>query len=196
MKKRFYDRETAPLAFHNLIKYVWLPLFVVRNLVSLFTNNGQLSNSLIVVTLISVGLAAIAFFGFLEWSPVGWRFFWLFVAAITVGNALGMLYSIFTEEYAAATGHLTALIIYAVISIPVFFYYRRRKPLFFPNMQPTATEEDVASGCNLTEAKSFDLDSDTVPQARFCRHCGVEISPDAEFCHRCGTKVVHVEQTE
>ncbi len=59
--------------------------------------------------------------------------------------------------------------------------------------EPTGSQNDDVDSA---KAMSDNADLLDILQARFCRHCGVEIAPNAEFCHRCGTKVIHVEQAE
>ncbi|MBR2782767.1 MAG: hypothetical protein IKD93_01030 [Firmicutes bacterium] len=105
--KVYYDRATTPLGFHYFINYFWLPLFVIRNLGTLFFSEIQFSYYAIATSLVTVVLAIIAFFGFIDWSSIGWRFFRLLVFAIVLGNLLGMILSIvYSDDYTVVSYYL------------------------------------------------------------------------------------------
>ena len=201
MKDLYYDRETTPLAYHNFIRFFWLPLNIITGIGSLFLRSyGSLSILLIAL----LALIVISFVGFLSWESYGWKSFRILIFATIGIGIVGSISWIFLgvlDGYDDEIGYglgfgLTYLLFGLAFGIPTLIYYKRRKPLFFPDMQPPVKEEFIYSYVDPDLEETESNKTKVMSRARFCRHCGVEIAPDAEFCHRCGTKVVHIEQPE
>ena len=207
----YYDRSTTPLLFHNFIRFFWLPLSVITNIGTLsiqpYLYETEGSGIGVIADLAMIVLAIISFIGFLNWESYGWKCFRIMIFTMLgigiVGVVLWTVLAFLTgDSYDYEIGYnlgysFSYLIVGLAFGIPTLRYYKRRKPLFFPEMQPPVTEEMVVSYVDPSLTQNIETNNTyPTPKAHFCRHCGVEIAPDAEFCHRCGTKVIHVQHAE
>ncbi|MBR5430622.1 MAG: zinc ribbon domain-containing protein [Firmicutes bacterium] len=206
MKEFYYDRETTPLAFHNFIRFFWLPLNIITGIGSLFLrpylNTLGSLNILLVALLV---LTVISFVGFLNWESYGWKSFRILIFSMigigTLGSISWIIIGVldgYNEEIGYGLGYcFTYLLFGLAFGIPTLIYYKRRKPLFYPDMQPPVKEEFIVSYVDPALTKETESKrTKAMPLARFCRHCGRELEYDAMFCPRCGTKVVHVGPEE
>jgi hypothetical protein len=62
----------------------------------------------------------------------------------------------------------------------VWFKYAENKGL---NPHKSAWSDYAEKG------KKSENENKTLPQVRFCRKCGSEISPKSRFCERCGKRI-------
>lgn len=187
--KMYYDRNTAPLTFHNFVRYASLPWTFLVNLAEMFLLSQtmyhrsqiyQFSMLLYVAMLILIG---VCFWGFLKWKPCGWYAIMAMLALNVVFSLLSIqFYATYApnEPNSAGPGLFVALIRGTLVGI----YYYKRKPLFFEDMQ-SPEQEMVAED-----------PADRVSAARFCRRCGATLLPGSEFCNHCGTRVIHLEEDD
>lgn len=138
---KYTDRYTAPLLFHKLMNYLFLPLtflFAVERLVMehaiLFSGNwiAAVDACSVVVTLI---LSALAFVGLLRWKPLGWySVMALQVVQLAFSIATLVICAAFTPDVlrAAAAQSAGAVLRAALVGL----YYLKRRPLFCPAKAP------------------------------------------------------------
>lgn len=178
--KRYFVRAETPLKFHNINRFVILPLWIVYTAVSWIKNYDTYFGTIsfdwsfavnLVLDILVITGAVGAFAGFLRWKAYGWYFHLLFLA----GNvAYGVLWFIVNAVYRSsllpsAFATLIGLLLYGVLA---FFYYRKRKPLFFGG---------GAGECPAGEERPA--------PPRFCWNCGEKLPRESSrFCPYCGTK--------
>lgn len=187
----YYDRDTAPLKFHAFNRWISLPLgFLITagkiiELKQIYPYGGWGADIDMAVCTIDLILIVVCLWGFAKWNSAGWY-------GIMGRLWLNVGYSVFIVILYACTvpylidtaiGSLIGMLLYA---IPVGIYYKKRKPLFFPNM--TASSEEIEPQLSGYEAAT--QVEKPIPPAAYCRKCGNKLLPESDFCSKCGTPII------
>ena len=133
--ERYTDQATAPLRFHNLNKFVIMPLNVVFLLIRTINllRAGSFSTWLGCVDLAyyaaSLALAAGTFVGFVRWRSYGPACFLSYVGLTVAYDVLALVLHILyqTDAVAASAGTVIGSLLFAAL---MFLYYGKRRPLF------------------------------------------------------------------
>lgn len=194
--KAYYDRDSAPLAFHSFIRYVSLPLgFLVTLGQMLLEFSGAsaynwLYSADLLASITTLALIATCFVGFRGWKSYAWYGMMIYLG-------FGVLYNVFVisvySTYApqmvdSAVSRCMGSLIYAIL---VGVYYYKRKPLFFEQLPPSLPDTPANEvGSNPIAEPPAPCDSPIL----FCRKCGAKLLPESEFCNQCGTKIIKESQ--
>ncbi len=141
--KRYYSRLSTPLAFHNFLRYFWIPLAALSmfGMLASAINTGMEDGFDVFLGLTAAYYAfsfaslLAAFIGFFKWRLYAWY-------SYLVSLAMTPLYllAIMMVASALAPGKaadslllLVGLIPIALYAVPISIYYIKRKPLFTQN---------------------------------------------------------------
>lgn len=205
MKYKYFIWEDTPLKFYKLL-CVTMPLSAVLTTVTTIAYvvdlRGQylLDGLLIFLFLNGISIAlAIAATVLLDQKKWGGA---LCVVARILWTSVGKIY-----EYAIIGGsfanYLGTVLGVVIIALPVYAYFRKRRPLFLPHI-PYQTEspseapqssslDELSLAPNAPPTATIKIDISAVedePIIYYCRKCGTKLEEDSLFCHKCGTKVV------
>lgn len=185
--KYYIDRNDTPLAFHAFIKWVSLPLGILRTLAELMMlslRDGpewatNLDGIMMVADLV---LLVVALVGFIRWAGFGWKA-WMVHLGLAIGYVLLWvgLYALHAPyAMGEAVGNLLAQSIYCGL---VGLYYMKRRYLFYPEEVPALLDQ------TLVEEPPAAPVGEEKPPIAYCRHCGDRLLPDSAFCSGCGARV-------
>lgn len=134
--KTYTDRNTAPLVFHEINRFVRIPVSICYLLLTTFflfpgLTYPMLGNIDLFFTFAFLVLLVVAFLGCRHWKPSAW---YAFIAL----SAVGIIYNIL---YLRLAWYLESLvfairIVNIIFDVCVIIYYFKRKPLFFQSAQP------------------------------------------------------------
>lgn len=187
----YYDRDTTPLNFHAFYRYFSLPVgflvIVVKifGLTQMYPYGGWGADIDMAVYFIDLILIVVCFWGFAKWNSAGWygvmSRLWL---AVGYNVFLVFLYAYYVPKaIGTAIGTLLGSLLYA---IPIGIYYKKRKPLFFPDMTEALEEpEPRLSGYEAASQRGA-----SVPPIMYCRKCGNKLLPESDFCSKCGAPII------
>lgn len=127
----------------------------------------------------------VCFIGFFGWKSYAWYGVMIYLCVGVINNVYVLIaYAVYSPNQIGTAAAQAA--IFLIYSILVGIYYNKRRALFFSHM-------DRASASNVQEALNpaeVNPSCEVLPQAKYCRECGYELSDNSVFCSRCGTKVV------
>lgn len=192
--KYYLDENTTPLAFHAFLKWVSLPLGILRT----FGELTSLSRSYApsdwvtvagIILLVDLVLLVVALVGLIRMSGAGWTALMAHLG-LAVGTAL-LAVGVAAQYDApdAMSMALSELFVVLVYSGLVGLYYMKRRYLFFPEKVPP--ELAMARQREARPAAPVERlvpDAPALP-AVYCRHCGQKLLPDSAFCSGCGARV-------
>lgn len=192
--KYYLNENTTPLAFHAFLKWVSLPLGIIRILgnLSMITRQyepGGLVTLECLVLIVDLALLVVALVGLIRMAGFGW-------AALMAHLCLMVGYAVVTigivaqydapDAMSAAVGNLFTALLYGGL---VGLYYMKRRYLFFPEKTPPEllrAQERETGTAQVMERLASELEQ---PPAVYCWHCGQKLLPGSVFCSACGTQV-------
>lgn len=191
MKQLYHHKEGIPLNFHRFFWYCSLPLGFLITLSRLFTGISEIISfnwlyaANIGFLIIALALMLVCFIGFFGWKSYAWYGVMIYLCVGVINNVYVLIaYAVYSPNQIGTAAAQAA--IFLIYSILVGIYYNKRRALFFSHM-------DRASASNVQEALNpaeVNPSCEVLPQAKYCRECGYELSDNSVFCSRCGTKVV------
>lgn len=146
--KIYTDRNTAPLVFHDINRFVRIPLSIIYLLYTTFVLIPNLyfqpfSYIDLFFTVIFLVFLIVAFLGCKNWKPSAW---YAFIALSAVGIIYNLLYLYLS--WVLENSDYVGPIAKIIFDVCVIVYYIKRKPLFFQSAQPdinTANEGETIS---------------------------------------------------
>ena len=136
-REKYYSKDFAPMKFHKLVWYVWLPLKALTLLGTPFSGAVSIeAKNLFIVSdyiarLVIFAVTVFAFVNCFKWNANAWR-------GIIGVFSIEIIYDIIVIFMAGATGsfyrmtYFFPLAMRVIMFIPIFLYYQRRKPIFIP----------------------------------------------------------------
>lgn len=194
--KYYLDEKTTPLTFHAFLKWVSLPLGILKTIGEMTSlsrgytfGEGEWVTMVGIVLLVDLVLMAVALVGLIRMEGFGWTALMTHLG-LMAGYALvtlGIVAQYGTPD--AMSMALSELVVSLVYGGLVGLYYIKRRYLFFPEKVPAELalarqrEEWTAS-----EVERLAPDAPT-PSVVYCRHCGQRLLPNSAFCSGCGARV-------
>lgn len=153
--KTYTNRNTAPLVFHEINRFVRIPVSICYLLLTTFflfpgLTYPMLGDIDLFFTVIFLILLIVAFLGCKDWKPSAW---YAFIAL----SAVGIIYNIL---YLRLAWYLESLvfairIVNIIFDVCVIIYYFKRKPLFFQSAQPQIS--------NINEGETISSETSAAP---------------------------------
>lgn len=174
--KKYYDKKTAPLFFHRLYHYIFLPVTSIYSLLLALRYLPGVTQEFVIAVLVLLffgyaGLCIATFIGFFSWKRFAWRFV-LMILALQFAYFLIATFLIVASGEFMLFVSVTMFLFFAGILYAIFVYYLKRKPLFFPTALPPVSER---------------ADMPPYDGNKACDKCGAWIfEPNAETCPLCG----------
>ncbi|WP_312070357.1 hypothetical protein [Anaerotignum propionicum] len=165
--KTYTDRTTAPLIFHDINRYVRLPIsiciqaFNIFGLIYGFTWQwfDYFDLSFAVLFLI---LFIIAFIGCMKWKPSAW---YALIALCALGITYNLLYLLLFGTILEAPDYAKPLV-QIIGDICVTIYYLKRRPLFFSSAETTNLNTEESIQPISTEEKLINISENKVVKAK------------------------------
>jgi hypothetical protein len=192
MKQLYHHKEVTPLNFHRFFWYFSLPLgFLIIigkmvNEISEMVSFNWLYAADIGFFIILLTLRLVCFIGFFKRKSYAWYGVMIFLCVGILNSVYVLIaYAIYSPDQIGTVAAQAAILL--IYSILVGIYYNKRRALFFPHVD-RASASNVQEALNSVEVNKTSCE--VLPQAKYCRECGYELSDNSVFCSRCGTKVV------
>lgn len=188
---QYYSRQETPLKFHKFFWYVSLPIGFLAAIGRMFSEISDILffNWLYAVDIayyiIALSLMLICFIGFFEWKSYAWYSVIIYLCVAVAYNLFAVImYAVYMpQESGTAIGQLLGVSIYAIL---VGIYYKKRRPLFFPNAAQINT---IENSCQIHHYENNMLYANGPLRVRYCGKCGYELLEGSGYCSRCGAPV-------
>lgn len=204
MKYKYFVWEGTPLKFYKFLCVI-MPLSAVLTTVTTIAYvvdlRGQylLDGLLIFLFLngvsIALTIAATVLLDQKKWSGA------LCVVARILWTGVGNIYE-YTVTGGSFGNYLGTALGVLIIALPVYAYFRKRRPLFLPcipsQAEPSSEtpQESFADELlivpNISPTATIKIDISAVedePIIHYCRKCGTKLAEGSLFCHKCGAKI-------
>lgn len=234
MNYKYFVWEETPLKFYKILR-VLLLLFSVASVISIgytiwlikgyetyYYSYEYFANSMGDYYRTSIFFACISLLLNVAAAILLFKRRWDGVICFLVNIVWAGIASAVSQSFLGGTAasYLGILLGVAVLFIPIYIYFKKRRPVFFPTIAPPSTNisnvsiaEDVPHPARFVEpckahalvcnnpketlaaepGASIKIDISAVenePLMHYCRKCGTKLAEESLFCHKCGTKAM------